>query len=327
MTSTAYRALVCITTCRRFGNLLRYLPHYAAFCRDDSRFHLLISLDGTEDPYLRFCEEWRIPLVYSDRREGVGLSKNRVLERYSEYDYYFFIEDDVELMDGRAFPLHPELHEASGIHHFSLFERGGVRGVTGASEIAGHRVVHGRYGGAPFNFFTRQGLERVGGWHPIFAEYKRWGHTEHSHRFPLADLAPAAFNVAEDLSDCFMWHVPPAVTRVEGIPADEDQIALPERELMAECLPFVPLQTLSPHHSNGVSMELGSERLAGVLDAGDRYPLVRGAERRRCWSDYHLWRFKTGGDAWGRIGSLVSALQSPGNPSLRHLARKGLGLG
>ena len=166
MTSSAYRALICITTCRRFENLLRYLPHYAAFCRDDSRFQLLVALDGTEDPYLRFCEEWQIPLVYSDRREGVGLSKNRVLERYPEYDYYFFIEDDVELMDGRAFPIHAELYEASGIHHFSLFERGGVRGVRDASEIAGHRVVHGQYGGAQFNFFTRQGLERVGGWHP-----------------------------------------------------------------------------------------------------------------------------------------------------------------
>ena len=117
------------------------------------------------------------------------------------------------------------------------------------------------------------------------------------------------------------------MTRVEGIPADEDQIALPERELMAECRPFVPLQTLCPHYSNGVSAELGSERLAAVLDSGDRYPLVRGAERRRCWSDYHLWRFKMGGDAWGRVGSLVAALQSPGNPSLRHLARQGLGLG
>jgi hypothetical protein len=44
---------------------------------------------------------------------------------------------------------------------------------------------------------TRAWPETVGGWHPSFARYRRWGHTEHSCRFVRAGLAPPPFNVAE----------------------------------------------------------------------------------------------------------------------------------
>lgn len=313
-----YRALVCITTCRRLENLRRYLPHFARFCAADRRFDLAVALDGTEPNYLRFCEEWAVPLVYSDEREGVGLSKNRVLERYPDFDYYFFLDDDVELVDGSVFPAHVDMARESAIHHFSLFERGAVRKPTGESVICGHRVRHGLFGGGQFNFFTGEGLRRVGGWHPRFAEFRRWGHTEHSYRFRRSDLAPAPFNVAEDLARSCIWHYPPAVTRVDGVLADEDQIAAPEKELIDCGLRHVPLQTLSPHHANGVALGR-SELLASSLDAGERYPLVEARQRRQCWSDYHLGRYRQGGGLGRRAAALVAAFWHwPSNPALRH---------
>lgn len=319
-----YRALVCITTCRRLENLRRYLPHFAAFCASDPRFTLLVALDGTEESYLRFCEEWRIPLVYSDEREGVGLSKNRVLKRFPDFDYYFFLDDDVELVDGSVFPAHVALARASGIHHFSLFERGGVRKRTGESEVEGTRIVHGLFGGGQFNFYTAEGLARVGGWHPRFAEFRRWGHTEHSYRFYRAGLAPAPFNVAVGLSETCIWHYPPPVTRVQGIAADEDELPAPERALIDQELTHVPLETLGPHHVNGVAP--GSESpLAAVLDSGERYPVVEGAERRHCESDYALWRFRYGKGVGRRLVALADAvLRWPSNPGLRHLVRTAL---
>lgn len=313
-----YRALVCITTCRRLGRLRRYLPHFAAFCRDDERFSLLVALDGTEEPYLRFCDEWDVPLVWADEREGVGLSKNRVLERFPDFDYYFFLDDDAELVDGRVFPVHVELARASGIHHFSLFERGGVRKRTGESRIRGVRVVHGRFGGGQFNFFTGEGLERVGGWHPAFAEPRRWGHTEHSYRFWRAGLAPAPFNVAEDLADALIWHYPRPVQRVDGVETDEDELPPLERKLIEEKLEHVPVTTLSPHHFNGKPLD-GPERLARTLDEGERYPLVDAGDRRRCRSDYHLWAARRREGALGSAGLLLrAALEWPGNPAIRH---------
>ncbi len=246
MPQSDYRALVAVTTCQRLRYLRRYLPHLARFCARDPRFSLLVALDGTEADTLGFCEEWEVPLLYADAREGVGISKNRVLERYPDFDYYFFLEDDVELVDGSVFPAHVELSRASGIHHFSLFECGGVRKPTSESDVAGHRVVQGLFGSADFGFYTGAGLSQVGGWHPRFAEYRRWGHTEHSYRFYRAGLAPAPFTVAKDMAGACIWHYPSAVTRVQGVPVDGDEIAAPERELIDQELRYVPVQTLVP---------------------------------------------------------------------------------
>ena len=319
-----YRALICITTCRRFRYLRRYLPHFARFSAQDKRFTLLVSLDGMDIETLRFCEEWEIPLIHSVRREGVGISKNRVLERFPDYQYYFFLEDDVELVDGSVFPMHVSLARASGIHHFSLFPLTGLRKRTGESSVAGRRVLHGLFGAAAFNFFTGAGLEQVGGWHPRFAEYRRWGHTEHSYRFVRAGLAPAPFNVASELVGSCIWHVPQTVTQLKTVRVDADQIAAPERELMDHELRHVPLRTLSPYYFNDASFGR-LHRLAATLDEGERYPLVSSAERRKCRSDYQLWRFSSAPTAPRRIGALLAAAwEWPANPMLRHTVKTAL---
>jgi hypothetical protein len=324
MPPSDYRALIAVASCQRLPYLRRYLPHIARFCARDLRFSLLVALDGTEADTLRFCEQWEVPLLYSDVREGVGLSKNRVLERHPDFDYYFFLEDDVELVDGSVFPAHVELSRASGIQHLSLFECGGVRKPTGESVVAGHQVVEGMFGSADFGFYTGAGLSQVGGWHPRFAEYRRWGHTEHSYRFYRAGLAPAPFTVARDMAGACIWHYPPAVTRVQGVPVDGDEIATPERELIDQELRHVPVQTLSPYHVNDVPLGRPS-RLAAVLDEGERYPLVDGKERRRACSDYHLWRLGEATTLRERAQALISAAWDwPGNPALRDTLRTAL---
>jgi hypothetical protein len=305
--------------------LQRYLPHYAAFCESDRRFSLLVSLDGTEQGYLDFCRQWKVPLLHSADREGVGLSKNRALAAFPGFDYYFFIEDDVELVDGAVFPAHVELAAASNIHHFSLFERGGIRKPVGESTIAGWQVIHSRFGAADFNFFTRQGLERVGGWHPAFARYRRWGHTEHSYRFPRANLAPAPFNVAVELIDSFIWHAPPSVSRVEDVSYSEDQISQPERELMEQELDYVQLETLSPYRLQG-GLDDRPSSLASTLDHGDRYPLVDQAERTECRSDFLLWQSTTAARRAARFGRFVQAFIAwPRNPAVRHMVKTRVG--
>lgn len=319
-----YRALICVTTCQRQRFVARHLPHFAELVAGDHRFSLLVAIDGTEPQTLEFCKRWSLPAIYADEREGVGMSKNRVLKQFPDFDYYFFVEDDVELVDGDVFPEHVRLFEESGIHHFSLFERGGARSPVGTSTVLGTRVVHCRFGAASFNFFTRESLERVGGWHPMFATYRRWGHTEHSYRIYRAGLAPAPFNVAEDLTECFIWHVPPAVTRVSGVQFDRDQIAAPERGLMEQELSYVPIETHSPVRFNAAPFARVGE-LANQLRAGQRYPLIEGRERRRARSEFDLWRFYNGKTLPERAGALVGAVTRwPGNPAFRHAIKTAL---
>jgi len=324
--SRDYRALICINTCARLAMVQRCLPHYAAFVRDDPRFSLVVSLDGTDGDYLGFGREWSVPLIWSEEREGVGLSKNRVLERYPDYDYYFFLEDDVELADGTVFPAHVAASRASQIHHFSLFRAGGLRQPTHESRAGDFRIRHGRFGGAQFNFFTREGLRRVGGWHPAFAEYRRGGHTEHSYRFPRVGLAPAPFNVLDGMARCLVWHHPPAVTRVQGVQAGADGLLPLERELMDQELEHVPVQTLSPVHDLGVPPG-GSPKLAGTLTSGDRYPLVQGDEKREARSAYEFWRAEESRRVLPRLWHYLRAgLLWPGNPLLRRRVKRRLGL-
>ena len=319
-----YRALICITTCERLRYLRRYLPHFARVCASDPRFSLLVSADGSDLPTRGFCERWGVPLIYSDEREGVGLSKNRALERFPEFDYYFFIEDDTELIDGSVFSAHVRASQASGIHHFSLFRAGGLRDQTDVSLVDAWRIAHGLYGGGRFSFFTGAGLRQVGGWHPRFAQYRRWGHTEHSYRFMRAGLAPAPFNVIDGLQKTCIWHFHPSVTTVTGISVDEHHIAAPERELIDQRLTHLPVQTLSPYRYNGAPFE-GIGALAATLAAGARYPLLTGGERRQARSDYYLWRFEENHRATPRAVALLAALVNrPTSPTLRHTVKVAL---
>jgi hypothetical protein len=314
-------ALVAFLTCNRVLNLRRYVSHYLAYCRRDRSFDFVVSLDGPDEASARFCGDFGLPLLSSDEREGVGLSKNRVLERFAQYDYYFFVEDDAELLDGAVFREHIRVAQATGLHHLSLMESGKARGVLRQERVLGHRVVFARYGGAQFSFFTRQGLEAVGGWHPAFASYRRFGHTEHSCRFVNRGMADAPFVLVESLADRLLWHYPSSVTApVPGGTNPATELSLAEEELIAQRLTFFPVTTLSPSRYNGLSLDGSS---ATWIDAPrpTRYPLLRGADRRRAWADYHAAsaRQRPGVAGWASL--LAAALCAPGNTQLRHTAK------
>jgi hypothetical protein len=314
------RALIAFLTCNRALHLKRYASHYLAHCRRDRNFDFLISLDGRDEASVRFCDDLGVPLLSSEEREGVGLSKNRVLARFGHYDYFFFIEDDAELLDGSVFREHIRVAEAASLHHLTLMERGEARGVSRQERVLGHRVLFARYGGAQFSFFTRQGLDAVGGWHPLFASYRRFGHTEHSCRFVNRGLAETPFVLVESLSDCLLWHYPPSVTPPHaGKTNPESELALAEEELMARRLTFFPVTTLSPFHYNGHPLDGSRANWAATLP--ERYPLLRGGERRRAWADYHaaIARRRTGIGSWASL--LAAAICEPDNSQLRYILK------
>jgi hypothetical protein len=317
----SWRGLVAVTTCQREPMLRRCLPQLARACQTDQRLALVVALDGDEIETRSFCERWHVPLIYSQKREGVGVSKNRILKCCPEFDYYFFLEDDVEVIDGNVFAEHVKLSQATGIQHFSLEHPRSIRARVGVTRALGHEIVHASYGGAIFNFFTREALQRVGGWHPLFAQYRRYGHTEHSYRVARAGLAPAPFNTVLTLVDTCIWHTPPAVTRVDAAPIDENGIAAPERALMREHLDYCRICTPSPYTSSSLRPGQLNE-LAAVLTGSGRYPLLSRREHRHAMSDYYAARFDRGRGRLRRSAyALASFVAWPGNLSLRHVVK------
>lgn len=321
---TEFRALIAFLSCNRVQHLKRYASHFVAHCRRDRGFEFVVSLDGRDDASIHFCSDASLPLLTSDEREGVGISKNRVLERFSQYDYYFFVEDDAELLDGSVFREHIRVAQATGLHHLTLMERAGARGVLREETVLGHRILFARYGGAQFSFFTRAGLDAVGGWHPAFASYRRFGHTEHSSRFVNQGLAETPFVLVESLSDRLLWHYPPSVTATRpGDTNSASELAFVEEDLIAQRLSFFPVTTLSPFHYNGQPLD-GSAAEWVDLPRSTRYPRLRGADLRRAWADYHaaMARTRTGAGGWAAL--LAAAFCEPGNVQLRYIIKERL---
>ena len=317
-----WQALVAFTTSNRGPYVKRCLPQLAHACRSDPRLSILVALDGDDPETRALCEDWEVPLVYSEAREGVGLSKNRVLESFPDYDFYFFVEDDVEVIDGSVFARHVALMQAAGIHHMSLFTDARSYAPVAETSVQGQRIRHYEYGGAQLNAFTRMGLARVGGWHPLFATYRRWGHVEHSYRFPRNKLAPAPFNVAVELIDSCICHVPPAVTNwVEIASLGADGLSEPERELMNQELAYVPLQTLAPYHLDGPPPGQLT-KLSSAFGRRRRYPLLSGAARRRAYADYFVWRSETADRRSAMLGlALLATVTDPTSIALRHAVK------
>jgi hypothetical protein len=203
-------SLICINTCNRLSELKKYILPYIAFANETENFDFVLSLDGKQEDYILFCEKLEIPLVFSDQREGVGLSKNRVLQLFPNYDHYFFIDDDVELINNSIFVAHTRLGELSSeFHHLSsthLF-------VTVNQEKKYDRIInYGMIGGGYFNYFKKESLQKVGGWHTDFAKYKRYGHTEHSYRYFNIGLSKYPFTIINECVDFVLVHNPEHVT-------------------------------------------------------------------------------------------------------------------
>ena len=183
-----------------------------------------------------------VSCVVADYPEGVGVSKNRVINLIAGYDYYFFIDDDTLVLSSRLFSEHLKLHLETGIHHFSLHHPQRLLDEIATSTTSGGIIRHAMYGGAAVNFFTRHALQVVGGWHPLFAKSRRGGHTEHSYRIYRAQLSPAPFNLVDGLVDSCIWNDPTSVIGAgySGFTVGENKLFDLENSLIEANIKWMP---------------------------------------------------------------------------------------
>jgi len=150
------------------------------------------------------------------------------------------------LLDSSIFEHHIQAAKELGIHHMSLFPEERIHQQV--KEIAlnnGQHVICAMFGGAPFNYFTRKGIEAVGGFHTCFAEYRRFGHTEHSYRFVNAGLAEYPFYIIKEcLNGYLAWNDPISVTKIKANTIN--RLFVEEHDLIGQKLTHFPLTTLAP---------------------------------------------------------------------------------
>jgi hypothetical protein len=225
------------------------------FCYHNYNFNFLIALDGWDNEYIEFCDRNEIPLLYSAEREGVGLSKNRVLSFFPNYDYYFFIEDDVELLNEDVFFLMINAFLSTNIHNISAYPLYRNFQIINKTKVDDINIIHSMFGSAQVNFFSNKGIALVGGWHTDFASYKRFGHTEHSYRFFHKDVSIAPFNIIEESIRMFKWHEPKTVTYFNPEIVGDTGLALVEEELLKKKLTFFPIMTLCEYFYNNILID------------------------------------------------------------------------
>ncbi|CAA6812581.1 MAG: Unknown protein [uncultured Sulfurovum sp.] len=248
--------LICINTYKSPSLLKTFIWDYIEFAKHHEAYDFIVSLDGMDKESIAYCNKYNIPLLYSETNEGVGISKNRVLKEFCEYDNYFFIEDDVELLNADVFDLHLQLSKELNIQHFSLFEERRIRGRKDSLSHGKHNIIQSMYGSAQFNFFTKKGLEIVGGFHTDFAQYKRFGHTEHTYRFVTNGLSEYPFQIVEEcLYGYFRWNDP--ISRVKlNVEVSSNDLFVGEEVLIESQIKYFPIKTISPYsllHRNNVT--------------------------------------------------------------------------
>jgi hypothetical protein len=263
------KSLICITSCNRLPFLKLIAPDYLNFCFQNPDFHFLVAHDGPGEDYQLFCKELGISLINSVERYGVGISKNRVLETFPDYDYYFFIDDDVELLNGEIFQAHINAHLKTGLHHFSSGPEILFRDSVIKKETNGIVLLHSLLGSGAFNFFTKQGLSKVGGWHTEFAKYKRFGHTEHTYRFVNNNLAEYPFNVLHNFIEGYIkLHTLSHVTLYNSSSVGKTGLALVEEEILNQKLKWFEVNSLGGFTHNKINCAVReiSDQLKDVLE-------------------------------------------------------------
>jgi hypothetical protein len=317
------KSLITITTCSRLKEVKKYIWAYISFCNKNTAFHFLLALDGTDQSYFDFCNQYCIPILFSDEREGVGLTKNRVLSRFPDYDYYFFIDDDAELMNSEIFENMITLSKKEGYHHMSITT---LKKVFIKEQKEGITICKGFYGGGYFNFYTKPGLEKVGGWHTLFAHYKRYGHTEHSYRYMYSSLAEYPFIVPYSFLSDILLHDPPHVTKIE-IDENANEMIPEEQEMIDRKQAYFALTTLSTFHYNQVPFGFNAIVENLLKHNSSRYPLLKGREKMLAISDYYFHKFTYCNQIIEKFGYFSAAFfLNPVNQRIKHRIKQMLGL-
>ncbi|MGM0582482.1 MAG: hypothetical protein ACQETL_17520 [Bacteroidota bacterium] len=273
--------LICLMHYNRVKLLETFAPFYYNFCIQNDEFDFLVAIDGNNAELIKTCEKHKLPFMYSEQPEGVGISKNRVFQKFPNYNYYFFIDDDVELFDFKIFYKSIELHKQTHIHHFALGEEFRFFGNRKEKIINNQKVIFSDYGSGAFSFFSNYGLKKVGGFHDEFAKYKRFGHTEHSSRFKNCGLAETNFIFPLQLSKLLIWHNPDS--KKPKIKDNDNKISIVEENILSKSLVFYPFKTISKFYYKAGAIPdyfpLKSNNYFGYLPKAK----ARTALARRCF--------------------------------------------
>lgn len=311
------KSLITITSCNRFDVIKKFIWDYLHFVNHNEHFHFVLALDGNNADYITFCLKYGIPLIYSEEREGVGLSKNRVIKKFPNYEYYFFVDDDIELLNDTVFGTCIDVLNVTGYHHLCGNH---IHNLIKSETILNKTITHSTTGGGYFSCYTQKSLEVIGGWNTLFAKYKRYGHSEHTYRVMNSGLQPSPFIFVEELKKDLIVHSPPSVS--DKNEANKNEWVLEEQQLINEKTTYFPLETICLYYFNEQHFGYNQKVADFIASNPQKYPLTKGKERRVALAEYYALKIPKTGSFFKKLNLLLKSIWlSPTNVALKHFIK------
>ncbi len=157
----------------------------------------------------------------------------------------------------------------------------------------------------------------VGGWHTLFAKYKRFGHTEQSMRFFHNNLSPAPFVITESLRKHIILNDPPHVTKL-SIEQNQTELIAEEQAMIDAKQSYFPLTTLSEFYFNGFDVAI--PQLHPDLQKG-RYALLKGRDKIKAWGNFYFHKFLSSKNP---VFLFIALVLYPNNNLLKHWVKQAI---
>ncbi len=159
---------VGITTRNRSKILDLMLLHHMKFFPKDGEVFYFILDDNSDENYVPVIAKYQFCFYKkSDTRLGIAKAKNECIKYLHNCDYVFLFDDDACPMHEDWYKVYIEASNCTGVGHFQHMIQ--IAGLNKISSQDGLDIFDNT--GGVMLFFTREMLNKVGGFDPKFGIY------------------------------------------------------------------------------------------------------------------------------------------------------------
>lgn len=154
------------------------------------KYDLFVADDGSTDDTVPMLQRMKIEYE-SGKHDGIAWNKNKIINRFKEYDYLFILEDDLLILKEGWVSHFIEASKVSG-YNWIGFLQGGLYGTKHSMEQFGeYHFEQRQYDGDVIRFLTKKTIQVCGGYNPMFRG-AGWEHGEYSFRIRSTALNKGA---------------------------------------------------------------------------------------------------------------------------------------
>lgn len=153
----------------------------------DIQHDLCVVIDGSSDLTKDWLIDNHVDHIFHEQNRGVCYAKNKILQKFRDYDYIFIIEDDVRLVKHGLLSLYIRAIKVFHIQHWNFLAPWQRESRRPNMTRNGLTMMFSKKLGGALSVYTKKVIEKVGAFNPQFKGYG-YGHCEYTLRAHRAGL-------------------------------------------------------------------------------------------------------------------------------------------